>query len=65
MFKFCSFAVASHVFFCKFHRCSQVAVWNASSDGALGVGNVALEFLARPNSVGNGILSSVIVYDDV
>ena len=40
-------------------------MWNVSSDGALGVENAALEVFASPTSIGNGILSSVIVYDDV
>ena len=41
----------------------QVAIWNGSSVVAFGFGNAGLEVLAVRTSIGNGILSSVVVYD--
>ncbi len=44
---------------------TQVSVWNVSIGGALAVSNIGLELLAIREPLGEGILSSLIVYDNV
>jgi hypothetical protein len=40
-------------------------VWNVSLHGALGFGTSGFEVLSNPRLTGDGILSSVLVYDNV
>jgi hypothetical protein len=49
----------------SYQRTRQVSVWNVSAHEALGVSNVGLELLVVAAPIGNGIMSSVIVYDNV